>query len=222
MALEVRRWNRFTTCHGERGIDGSTRCSQADEVYQFQSQTSTRPHLMLPKQVSRTSQCISISTVRFPHPNRCQVRSLKKIRIVRNKHAGGVWMPSKTMLHATSIALLTGWNRLKFFWAESYGMNDVPRRWWNILDKALRSSGMVPTRADRFCCVLYSLQSRARKLGNTGHKMPSNSRTEQKTLSRNHVSDQKWKLHLQENAGSCGKNHQIVDLCGSTKWNSAF
>ena len=42
----------------------------------------------------------------------------------------------------------------------AYGMNDAPRRWWNILDKALRSCGMVPTRADRCCYVLYSLQSR--------------------------------------------------------------
>ena len=85
---------------------------------------------------------------------------LEKIRIVHNKHAGGEWMPSKTMLHATSIALLTGWNRSNLFWAEKYGMNNASRRWWNILDKALRSSGMVPTRADRFCCVLCSIQSR--------------------------------------------------------------
>ena len=39
-------------------------------------------------------------------------------------------------------------------------MNDAPRRQWNILDEALRSCGMVPTRADRCCYVLYSLQSR--------------------------------------------------------------
>ena len=39
-------------------------------------------------------------------------------------------------------------------------MNDVTRRWWNILDKALHSYGMIPTRADRCCFVLYSLQSR--------------------------------------------------------------
>ena len=36
------------------------------------------------------------------------------------------------------------------------------RRWWNILDKALRTYGMVPTRADRCCYVLYSIQSRER------------------------------------------------------------
>ena len=30
----------------------------------------------------------------------------------------------------------------------AYGMNDVPRRWWVTLDKALRCYGMVPTRAD--------------------------------------------------------------------------
>ena len=44
----------------------------------------------------------------------------------------------------------------------AYGMIDAPRRWWNILDKALRSYGMVPTRADRCCYVLYSIQSRER------------------------------------------------------------
>ena len=44
----------------------------------------------------------------------------------------------------------------------AYGMNDAPRRWWNILDNALRSYGMVPTRADRCCYVLYSTQSRER------------------------------------------------------------
>ena len=37
----------------------------------------------------------------------------------------------------------------------AYGMNDAPRRWWNILDKALRSYGVAPTRADRCCHVLY-------------------------------------------------------------------
>ena len=36
----------------------------------------------------------------------------------------------------------------------AYGLNDAPRRWWNILDSALRSYGLVPTRADRF--HLYS------------------------------------------------------------------
>ena len=42
-------------------------------------------------------------------------------------------------------------------WREpAYGMNDAPRRWWNILDKALCSCGMVPKRADRCCHVLYS------------------------------------------------------------------
>ena len=29
-----------------------------------------------------------------------------------------------------------------------YGLNDAPRRWWNRLDKFLRSVGMEPTRAD--------------------------------------------------------------------------
>ena len=44
----------------------------------------------------------------------------------------------------------------------AYGMNEAPRRWWNILDKALRSYGMDPTRADRCCSLLYSANSRER------------------------------------------------------------
>ena len=41
----------------------------------------------------------------------------------------------------------------------SYGMNDAPRHWWNVLDKALCSYGMIPTRAYRCCYVLYSTQT---------------------------------------------------------------
>ena len=41
-------------------------------------------------------------------------------------------------------------------------MNDAPRRCWNILDKALHSYGMDPTRADRCCSLLYSANSRER------------------------------------------------------------
>ena len=44
----------------------------------------------------------------------------------------------------------------------AYGMKDATRGWWNILDKVLCSYGMVPTRADRCCYVLYSIQSRER------------------------------------------------------------
>ena len=43
------------------------------------------------------------------------------------------------------------------------GLNDAPRRWWNIIDKALRSNGMVPTRADRCCDVAATGQSRPRR-----------------------------------------------------------
>ena len=42
------------------------------------------------------------------------------------------------------------------------GVNDAPRRWRNILDKALRTHGMIPTRTDRCCYVLCSIQSRER------------------------------------------------------------
>ena len=46
----------------------------------------------------------------------------------------------------------------------AFGMNDAPRRWWNILDKALRLYGMVPTRAG------YSVQSRGRAWEHWGQR----------------------------------------------------
>ena len=36
-----------------------------------------------------------------------------------------------------------------------YGLHDAPRKWWNRLDKFLRSVGMEPTRADRCTYVAY-------------------------------------------------------------------
>ena len=44
----------------------------------------------------------------------------------------------------------------------AYGMKNATRRWWNILDQALCSFGIVSTQADRCCCVLYSIQPRER------------------------------------------------------------
>ena len=37
----------------------------------------------------------------------------------------------------------------------AYGLNDAPRRWWQVVDKALLSYGLVPTRADRCTYILY-------------------------------------------------------------------
>ena len=60
----------------------------------------------------------------------------------------------------------------------AYGLNDAPRRWWNIVDKALRSYGLVPTRADRCTHVLYgNLKDKTkvrhiRTNGLTQHKDP--------------------------------------------------
>ena len=42
------------------------------------------------------------------------------------------------------------------------GMNDAPRRWWNILDQAVCKHGLVHTRADLCCHVLSSTQKRER------------------------------------------------------------
>ena len=37
----------------------------------------------------------------------------------------------------------------------AYGLNDAPRRWWQVVDKALLSYGLVQTRADRCTYILY-------------------------------------------------------------------
>ena len=100
------------------------------------------------------------------------------------------------------------------------------RRWLNILDKALRSYGMVPN--EPIDVVTYCvLCSRVSKLPNTGHKGPSHSKTEQQTPSLN-CAIRKWTLLFfffkkkKKKAGShyrkpscrknCDKNHQF--LCG--------
>ena len=43
-----------------------------------------------------------------------------------------------------------------------YGLNDAPRRWWQIIDKALLDCGLGPTRADRCTYILYDDTSRTR------------------------------------------------------------
>ena len=59
----------------------------------------------------------------------------------------------KQVIHHT---LLLDWRNLHMAWMMH------TRRWWNILDKALCSCGVVPTRADRCGYVLYSIQPRER------------------------------------------------------------
>ena len=61
------------------------------------------------------------------------------------------------------------------------GMNDAPRR-WNILDKALRKYGMVPTRADRCCYVLYSE-------GSSGPNRSSGTANDRPSLTQNNACD---------------------------------
>ena len=76
----------------------------------------------------------------------------------------------------------------------AYGMNDAPRRWWNILDKQLCSCGIVPTRADR-CCMCCTQPKRVSKIGTERviHRdmihMPSH---------LNRVRDHREMLHLRE------------------------
>ena len=56
-----------------------------------------------------------------------------------------------------------------------YGLNDAPRRWWSRIDDSLRSYGLVPTRADRCCYVLYHEKTKpgATTLPDVKHKSSS-------------------------------------------------
>ena len=89
----------------------------------------------------------------------------------------------------------------------AYGMNDAPLRWWDILDKALSTDGMVPTRADRCDAVTSFIRySHVSELGNTGDKRAiARQNGTKEASSLNHVSSQNWK-------SSCRKirckNHQ--------------
>ena len=69
----------------------------------------------------------------------------------------------------------------------AYGMNDAPRRWWNILDRALCSNGMVPMRADRCWYVLCSVS----RVSEPGDKHTPHSGTIQMTSQLNRFRDQK-------------------------------
>ena len=43
-----------------------------------------------------------------------------------------------------------------------YGLNDAPRRWWQIIDGALLRYGLIPTRADRCTYILYEDKPKSR------------------------------------------------------------
>ena len=59
-----------------------------------------------------------------------------------------------------------------------YGLNDTPRRWWQIIDKALLDFGLVPTRADRCTYILYDDSSKTKS-----YQPLTNVTTDQVTIS---------------------------------------
>ena len=59
-----------------------------------------------------------------------------------------------------------------------YGLNDAPRRWWQIIDKALLECGLIPTRADRCTYMLYDNSSKTRT-----YQPPKSVTTEQLSIS---------------------------------------
>jgi hypothetical protein len=57
----------------------------------------------------------------------------------------------------------------------AYGMNDAPRRWWNRIDKSLRTYGFIPTRADRCVYVLSTPDETETHEGGEKHSLRSKS-----------------------------------------------
>ena len=83
----------------------------------------------------------------------------------------------------------------------AYGMNDPPDAGGTFLTRHCVAMAWFPHEPiDALTCCILS--RRVSELGNTGDKGPSHSSTAQKTPSLNHVSYQRWNLHLKKNAGS--------------------
>jgi hypothetical protein len=55
------------------------------------------------------------------------------------------------------------WYMVALMKKPAYGLNDAPRRWWNVVDEKLLKYGCVPTRADRCTYVLYHGSPHSRK-----------------------------------------------------------
>ena len=79
----------------------------------------------------------------------------------------------------------------------AYGLNDAPRRWWNILDSALRSYGLVPTRADRCTYVYY------------GKQLPKPARVSEKKSSNTFDLEGAVDYLMDPVAGNNAKNRQV-------------
>ena len=51
----------------------------------------------------------------------------------------------------------------------AYGMNDAPRKWWNRLDAAVKTMGLLPARADRCTYISYADVKKKKKTRSKKH-----------------------------------------------------
>ena len=58
----------------------------------------------------------------------------------------------------------------------SHGMNDAPRKWWNRLDAAVKTMGLLPARADR--CTYISYADVKKKTKQVAHASGDNEATQ--------------------------------------------
>ena len=80
----------------------------------------------------------------------------------------------------------------------AYGLPDAPRRWWNRLDKSFKDYGLVPTRGDRCCYVLYRDVD---KWTRTYHRLPDDSRPDPELWEANlaeRVTFSSWTAHVSD------------------------
>jgi len=99
----------------------------------------------------------------------------------------------------------------------AYGLNDAPRRWFNIIDASLRNYECVPTRGDRCTYVLYSNTERA-------SKQTTSSKSDQPQLAGNEMLDRMLHPFAGNNSrgyAPCGVICLHVDdlfMCGNSEF----
>ena len=85
----------------------------------------------------------------------------------------------------------------------AYGLNDAPRKWWNVVDSKLVSYGFKPTRADR-CYVLYGDKKKQQ------HSQQHGSRERSGQINTIADVEQAMEYLLDPISGSAAKNKEVL------------
>ena len=97
------------------------------------------------------------------------------------------------------------------------GPNDAPGRWWQVVDKALLSCGLAPTRADRCTCILYG-----DKMSSKESSLPKKSSTFRRTSTSSDPIQEALDMLLdpvaQNNAQGRRPRGSIVSMLMTCSW----